>query len=140
MTKFLKTYLPQIARISLGVVFCVSGINFVYQIFPIDYSPEGASFIENLKSFGYVWPALKITELLCGLMLIFGYFGPLALFILAPITLGIVLFHVLLSPGLDAILGYSAFALEVFLIFYFRRHFTHIFKDFFKDVEKDKVV
>jgi len=140
MNAFTKSHFPQIARITLGIIFCISGINYFYQIFPVDYAQAGQSFVENLTASGWVWPVLKTVELLCGLMLVFGYFGPLALFILAPITIGIVLFHILVNPTGWAFLGYTVFALEVFLLFYWRKHVAHLFRDFFKDMRKDRVV
>lgn len=135
-----KRHFPQVARIALGIIFCFSGINYVYEIFPLHYSEQGTHFIERLKADGFVWPLLKITELLCGLMLVFGYFGPLALYILGPITVAIVLFHVVLSPGQGAILGYVAFALEVILLFIWWRFFRHMPRDFVRDVDKERVV
>jgi putative oxidoreductase len=137
--EFIRSHLPQIARIILGVIFCISGINYVFGIFHVQYSVAGQSFIENLQAIGVVWPLLKITELICGLMLVFGYFGPLALFILAPITLGIVFFHAFLSPGQGSLLGYIVFALEVGLIIYWRKYFIHLFRDFFADIDNDRI-
>ncbi len=140
MGRFINSHFPQIARIILGIIFCTSGINYVYRIFPLDYSQPAQDFLTTLTAQGWAWPVLKAIELLCGLMLIFGYLGPLALFVLAPITLGIVLFHVIFSPSEWAFLGYAVFVLEFFLLFYWRKHFIHIFSDFTKDIKKDRVV
>ncbi len=43
-------------------------------------------------------------------------------FLLAPITLGIVLFHLILGPTGGAVLGYTVFVLEVALIIYWHKY------------------
>ena len=50
-----------------------------------------------LMDTGYLWPLIKVTEIVCGVLLILGMFVPLALVVLAPVVLNILLFHSL--PG-----------------------------------------
>ncbi len=47
---------------------------------------------------GYFFPALKITEIVAGAMLLAGLFVPLALVLLAPIVIKILMFHAVLAP------------------------------------------
>ena len=138
---------PVVARILLGLIFTLSGMNYVFglfdshllEVFNPHLTESGASFVENLKAAGFIWPLLKFTELICGLLLIFGYFGPLALFVLAPITVVIVCFHLFLSRDSTAIIGYIAFGLEVFLLFYFRKYYKHLLTDFTDDVDHNTI-
>ena len=58
-------------------------------------------FIGGLASSGYFFPVLKGTEVVAGLLLLTGVAAPLALVVLAPITLQIFLFHSILTPGLQ---------------------------------------
>jgi Na+/H+-translocating membrane pyrophosphatase len=54
-----------------------------------------------LASAGYFFPVLKATEVVAGLLLLTGIAAPVALVVLAPITLQIFLFHAALTPGLQ---------------------------------------
>jgi putative oxidoreductase len=90
------------ARLLLGLIFLVFGLNGFLQFLPIPPMPDAAmSFLGALGSSGYFFPVLKATEVLCGLLLLTGFAAPVALVILAPITLQIFLFHAVLTPGLQ---------------------------------------
>lgn len=95
--------LPTIARILLGLIFFVFGLNgFLNFIPPPPNMPEGAmTFFTAMMSTGYFFPLLKATETVCGLMLLTGIGAPLALVILAPISIQILFFHSYLTPGLE---------------------------------------
>ena len=47
---------------------------------------------------GYFFPMVKLTEVICGLLLLLGLFVPLALVVLAPVALNIFLVHAFLAP------------------------------------------
>lgn len=89
------------ARLLLGVIFFVFGLNGFLGFLP---SPplegEAAVFIGGLATAGYMFPLVKGIEVLVGVALLAGRFVPLALVLLAPITVNIFLFHAVLSPGL----------------------------------------
>lgn len=55
-------------------------------------------FMKGLVATGYFLPLLKVTEIVCGLLLVSGFFVPLALVILAPIVLNIFMTHLMLAP------------------------------------------
>ena len=57
-------------------------------------------FWGGLVSSGYFLPVLATTQTMAGFLLLTGFAAPLALVILAPITLQIFLFRVFLTPGL----------------------------------------
>jgi putative oxidoreductase len=64
--------------------------------------PEPAMALAGaLAGSGYFLPVLGATQTICGLLLLSGFAAPLALVILAPITLQIILFHAFLTPGLQ---------------------------------------
>ena len=89
-----------IARIILGLIFFIFGLNGFLQFIPIPEMPgEAGAFLGALAATGYFFPVLKIFEIASGLMLLSGRFVPLALIFLAPITLQIFLFHAALAPG-----------------------------------------
>lgn len=92
--------LPMIARILLGLIFFVFGLNGFLNFLPAPPMPEAAgAFAGALAATGYMFPLIKGVEVLVGLMLLTNKFAPLALIILAPVTVNIVLFHGVLAPA-----------------------------------------
>lgn len=95
----LKAKLPLVARIFLGLVFTVFGLNGFLQFMPMpELPPAGGAFLGALVQTGYMFPLIKGTEVVAGLLLLFGRFVPLALTLLAPVTVNILLFHLVLAP------------------------------------------
>ena len=93
------------ARIILGLIYFIFGgmglsiaLNIYHPTFP-PMTPGADAFFKGLMGSGYFFPLLKCTETTCGLLLIIDRAAPLALVVLAPITLNIILFHTFLTPG-----------------------------------------
>jgi uncharacterized membrane protein YphA (DoxX/SURF4 family) len=112
-------WIPVIARVLLGLVFTASGIGgFVTHFqFPPDLPAPLLTFVTGMAASVYFMPLLKTTETICGLLLLSGYFVPLALVVLAPIILNIFFTHAFLAPSglpLAMFLG----ALEIYLSFF----------------------
>ncbi|XGC80629.1 DoxX family membrane protein [Bdellovibrio bacteriovorus] len=99
----MKNKLPLIARILLGLIYFVFGLNGFLNFIPAPATmPEATvAFFNGMMSTGYFFPVLKATETIGGLLLLSGFAAPLALVILAPITIHIALFHGILTPGLE---------------------------------------
>jgi putative oxidoreductase len=90
------------ARYALGAIFFIFGLNGFLHFLPAPPLPESAgAFLGGLASTGYFFPFLKGTEVIASLLLLTGFAAPLALVILAPITIQIFLFHFFLTPGLQ---------------------------------------
>ncbi len=90
------------ARIVLGLIYFVFGLNGFLQFIPQPPLPETAmGFLGGVASAPYFFPVLKGTEVFAGLLLILNIASPLALVVLAPITLQIFLFHAFLTPGIE---------------------------------------
>jgi uncharacterized membrane protein YphA (DoxX/SURF4 family) len=88
------------AQVLLGVIFVVFGLNFFLHFIPVPPPNEAAgAFLGALFNTGYMFPWIKVTEIICGLALLTGLFAPLALVILAPIVLNIAGVHFILDPG-----------------------------------------
>ena len=110
-----------IARILLGLIFFVFGLNGFFHFIPMpEEQPQAVmEFFGGLTAAGYFLPFLKLTETVCGLLLLINRFVPLALTILAPVVLNIVLFHVFLDPA-GGVVGYLSLVLGLFLAWCYR--------------------
>src|SRR4051794_22457533 len=97
----MKSKLPLIARIILGLIFAVFGTLGLLNALPTppDLPPKLVAFMTGIMATGYFFPFLKITEIICGLLLLSGAFVPLALVVLAPISINIFLVHAFLAPS-----------------------------------------
>ena len=92
--------LPFVARLLLGLIFTAFGIMGLLQLGPQpELEGKAADFMGGLVGSDYFWQVLKVTEIVCGLLLLAGVATPLALVILAPVTVNIVLFHIFLDPA-----------------------------------------
>ena len=93
---------PEVARVLLGLVFFVLGLNGFFHFLPQPpHEGVAATFIGGLAASGYFFPLLKGTEVLAGALLLSNRFVPLALVVLAPIVVNIFAFHAALdSKGL----------------------------------------
>jgi uncharacterized membrane protein YphA (DoxX/SURF4 family) len=100
MMAFIRSKLPHVARIFLATVFTVFGLNGFLNFLPAPpmEGPAGA-FAGALAATGYMFPLIKATEVVAGLLLLSNRFVPLALTLLAPVTVNILLFHTVLTSG-----------------------------------------
>jgi uncharacterized membrane protein YphA (DoxX/SURF4 family) len=120
----IRRYAPTAARLFLGLVFTVFGLNFFLHFLPMPAAPpRAAAFAGALFASGYFFQLLKTTEVVAGVLLLTGRFVPLALAVLAPIVINIVGFHLFLQPsGLPVPLG--MLAAEIFLAWSYRAAFA----------------
>jgi uncharacterized membrane protein YphA (DoxX/SURF4 family) len=120
----ISRYAPAAARISLGLVFFVFGLNGFLQFLPQPPAPEKAmAFAGALAATGYMFPLIKIVEVVAGALLLSNRFVPLALAIVAPNVVNIVLFHAFLAPGGLAI-ALMLLGLELFLAYAYRNAYA----------------
>jgi uncharacterized membrane protein YphA (DoxX/SURF4 family) len=83
-----------LARILLGLVFFVFGLNGFLAFIPMGPMPTGAAaqFFASMSQSHYM-TVIFTLEVLCGALLLAGQFVPLALTVLAPLIVNIFLFH-----------------------------------------------
>lgn len=111
------------ARLILGLIYVVFGLNFFLHFIALPPGPEAVNklmgaFFES----GYLFPFIKITEIVCGALLLLNLFSPLALIILAPITLNIVAVHAFLDPA-GVAMPLAILVLHVFLGLQYMRYY-----------------
>lgn len=120
-----------IARIVLGLIFLIFGINQFVQImdsivhFPL-LDRKADSYLMTLSRAEYFFPCLKILEMLCGISLLINRFTALFLIALFPITLNMFLFEVFLGQQLLP-LGITVLGLNVFLLIAYRKNYKGLF-------------
>jgi uncharacterized membrane protein YphA (DoxX/SURF4 family) len=104
-----------IARVLLGLVFFVFGLNGLHPFMPNPPAPPAAAaFFGALLSTHYMFFLIFGTQVLGGALLLLGIAVPFALLILAPVIVNIVFFHIFLSPDLLPMALVVA-AIELFL-------------------------
>lgn len=108
--------LTLVLRVVLGLIFLFSGIAFFFSTPPPMEGPMD-DFFKGMMATGYFFYLLKGTEILCGLMLISGFFVPLALVIIAPVILNIFLVHAFMAPQ-GLILAVVIGVIEIYLAFF----------------------
>ena len=117
-----------IVRTLMGLLFLFASITFLFKLFPIP-PMEGTvkTFNEGLNSVGYFFPMLKVTELICGLMLVSGRFVPLATVILAPIIINIFMFHTFVDRSGFPVAVFLVLA-NIFIAYYYRDAYRGLLK------------
>ncbi len=114
------------ARIILGLAFAVFGLNGFLHFLPTPpYDGPAGQFLGGLAAAGYFFPLLKGTEVLVGLALLGNRFVPLALTILAPITINIFAFHAFVAGSGTALPIFLA-VLQVALAYHHREAFRGV--------------
>ncbi|MCK6511783.1 DoxX family protein [Myxococcota bacterium] len=98
-----KTTLDKIVlavRILTGLIWVVFGLNGFLHFIPMPPLPSKAgAFMGALAATGYMFPLIKGTEILGGLLLLSGRFTPIGLVLLAPVAVNILAFHLFLAPA-----------------------------------------
>ena len=89
-----------IARILLGLVFVVFGLNIFFHFLPMPPPPKdlsgqfaGALFVSHYILF------VGVVQVVGGALLLSGRYIPLALTLLGPVIVNILLFHALMAPS-----------------------------------------
>jgi len=113
-----------IARILLGLIFVVFGLNgflnFIHQPPPTD--PNAIHFFTGVASshFSYMFFAFQFVA---GLLLLSGFFVPLALVILAAELVNILTYHITMDPG-GILPGLVSLVLWIVIFLGYRSAFT----------------
>src|SRR5256714_9842373 len=102
-----------IARILLGLVFVVFGLNGFLHFISMGPPPEGLAgdFMKALFVSHYFY-VVAVLQIAGGALLLRGRFVPLGLTLLGPVIVNILLFHIFLQPaGLPLAVVVGALAL-----------------------------
>ncbi|MDD5054865.1 MAG: hypothetical protein PHZ00_01200 [Candidatus Peribacteraceae bacterium] len=107
----------KVLNIILKVILCLLLVMPVlgsFGVFPPPtaemYSPAGWEFMQALMATGYMMPLMGITFAVCLLLILFGR-TPLAMIILAPLTVNIVFFHLIVDDSFFTLAASMAWVL-----------------------------
>ncbi len=117
-----------IARILLGLMVLIFGLNKFFQFIPMPPLPQEATdFMGAMAKTGYLLPIVAIVEIITGILLLLKKFVPLALVILFPVLLNAFLFHLFLDlPGIGG--AAFAIAMNVYLFLAHKESYQEILK------------
>jgi len=117
-----------IVRTLMGLLFLFASITYFFNLItPPPMTGPIKTFNEGLAASGYFFTLLKITELVCGLLLVTGYFVPLAMVILSPIIVNILMVHTFLDRTGLPVAVFLVLA-NIFLAWYYRERFAGILR------------
>jgi uncharacterized membrane protein YphA (DoxX/SURF4 family) len=114
------------ARVLLGLIFAVFGLNGFFNFIPTPEMNEAAgSLLGAFVATGYFMVVVKLVEITSGLMILTGRFLPLGLILLAPVSVNIMLFHIFLDQsGLP--MAVFIIAMQLFLAWAYRDSFSSV--------------
>ena len=106
-----------IVRILLGALMVFASLNYFFK-FMDEPMPEGEmlTVMSGFMATKYLFPLVKIVELVAGLTLLTGKFMKLGLLILLPITVNIFFLHALIAPT-DLPVAIFVLGANLFLIY-----------------------
>jgi putative oxidoreductase len=114
-----------IARVLLGLMFLVFGLNYFFHFLPMQPMPGDAAVLLGLF-FTHGWLIFHgVLYIIAALLLLSGWYVPVGLTILGPFIVNILLFHLTIAPGIGP--GLVATVLELFLIWAYWPAFRNIF-------------
>ena len=117
-------YAVIIARILLGLIFFVFGLNGLLHFMPMPPMPPSDATTWSTIMMTHHWMNfVSVIMVIAGLLLLVNRFVPLALTLLAQVLVNIILFHIMLLGGTGIAPGAVATVLELFLLFVYRRNF-----------------
>ena len=88
-----------IARILMGAVFLVFGLNGFFHFMPAPpLSGLAGEFTHSLIASGYVY-LVSGVQVIGGFLLLINQFVPLALVLLGPVIVNIIVFHLSMQPS-----------------------------------------
>ena len=116
-----------IARLLLGLIFLVLGLNGFFNFLSMGPMPTGLAgqFIGALVLSHYFW-VVAALQVAGGALLLVNRFVPLGLVLLGPVIVNIVLYHVFLNPTGIA-LAIVVAILWVIVFYGHRQYFSGIF-------------
>ncbi|HWC61139.1 MAG TPA: DoxX family protein [Verrucomicrobiae bacterium] len=134
--KSVTRFFPHIARVLLGLMFLLFGLNGFLNFIPVpkDIPQDIITVSMALMKAGYM-NVVSAVEIIVAVLLLVNRFVPLALTLLAPILVGILTFHIAIQPSTIGP-GIVVTLLELFLAYSYRKAFSPMLAAKVKPCEK----
>ena len=115
-----------IVRTLLGLLFIFASVVVLFKLVPQPELKGNAKlFNDGIAATVYFMPLLKITELVCGLALVSGFFVPLALVVLFPVTLNILFYNAFVMPE-GVPMAAVMLGAHLFLAYAYRKYYAEL--------------
>jgi uncharacterized membrane protein YphA (DoxX/SURF4 family) len=115
-----------IIRIILGLILVIFPVNALFiKAFKPKMIEKAQLVMNTFHDTGYLLYFIQGTELIIGILLLTGYFTPLALIVLMPVSINILLFHLFLSPPVLGP-GLFLFLMNAFLLWAYRADYINL--------------
>ena len=119
-----------IARVLLGLIFVVFGLNFffpaVLHLPQPPMSAQATAFSGGLWGSGYFFQYMKVIEIVSGFGLLINRYTAFFALVLFPISVNIFLFHSILAPA-GVPVGLAIIILNLFLGIAYFKYYKSIF-------------
>lgn len=117
-----------IARCLLGFIYLVFGLDYFFHFIPYQplHTGKPGALVAGLKGTGYIYPMMKVIQILGGLSLLLNRFAAFSAVVLFPISLNVLLFHTILVPS-GWLMGVILIAPNVFLGWAYRKYYNGMF-------------
>lgn len=89
-----------IIRVLLGLMYLFASVVYFIKYVPEapQLSADQITFMAGVTASVYLMPLIKVTELVCSVLLLIGRTAPLAAIIIFPVTINIFFYHAFLGP------------------------------------------
>jgi uncharacterized membrane protein YphA (DoxX/SURF4 family) len=118
-----------IARVLLGLIFVVFGLNFWFNFIAMPQAPAGsppALFFAAIYPTGFL-AVVKVIEVVGGALLLSGRFATLGLTLVGPVVVNIVLFDIFLAGAFNP-LGAAVAVFSLIVLYGKRENFAGLLK------------
>ena len=117
-----------IMRVLLGAMYLFASVTYFLHLMPKAPAMTAAqtTFMTGVMASVYLFPLIKITELLCGAMLLIGRTAPLASIIIFPVTLNIFLYTAFLAQPKDLPMSAVMLLFNLILLYAYRAKYLPI--------------
>jgi|SRR5690606_694763 len=113
-----------VVRVLMGLMFLQASLLFFLKMYPAqpEMSQDIMTYMSGL-TIGHTLEIIKFIELICAVCFLVGRYVSLAAAVLFPITVNILLFHVMLDPS-KMLVAVLIFIAHVFLFYAYRKNYA----------------
>jgi uncharacterized membrane protein YphA (DoxX/SURF4 family) len=128
-----------VLRYLFAAFYIYSALGFLFGFMPLPKMTGMAQHLIDAEVSSGLMTFVKITELVGSILLLSDLLAPLALALLAPITINILFFILVLNPSLTG-LGVSMFLVHLVLVLNYRERYMLLFKKMDSSKRSQKIV